>query len=261
MSHPVHDIIRCSHVTVRYGARLALDDVTASIPCGTATAILGPNGAGKSTLLRALLGWHNIQNRGEIRIGDTHAHHQLPRLAYLPQRHAIDWDFPITVRAVVAQGRYPSLRPWQRLRASDHAAIERALGELGIHDLADRQIRMLSGGQQQRVFLARAVAQGADIFLLDEPFGGLDLFATEELTHILRSWVAQGRTVLAAVHDLALARAHFSHALLLNTRLVASGLIADVLTEDRINDAYRGGRCLHEHANPLRGVTTTDFPA
>ena len=136
MSHPVHDIIRCSHVTVRYGARLALADVTASIPCGTATAILGPNGAGKSTLLRTLLGWHAIENRGEIRIGDTHAHHQLPRLAYLPQRHAIDWDFPITVRAVVAQGRYPSLRPWHRRRPSDHAALERALGDLGLPALA-----------------------------------------------------------------------------------------------------------------------------
>jgi ABC-type Mn2+/Zn2+ transport system ATPase subunit len=243
---------------VRYGARLALDDLTTAIPCGTSTAIVGPNGAGKSTLLRAILGWHSIENGGEIRIGDAHAHHQLPRLAYLPQRHAVDWDFPITVRAVVAQGRYPALRPWQRLRAADHAAIDRALDELGIVDLADRQIRMLSGGQQQRVFLARALAQGADIFLLDEPFTGLDLFATEELTHILRSWVAQGRTVLAAVHDLPLARAHFTHALLLNTRLVAAGTVAEVLTEAHINTAFRGGRCVHD--NPLRRVSTTQFP-
>ena len=259
MSAATHEIIRCAHVTVRYGERLALDDVTTAIPCGVATAILGPNGAGKSTFLRALLGWHALAPGGEIRIGDAHAHHQLPRLAYLPQRHAIDWDFPITVRAVVAQGRYPSLRPWQCLRAADHAAIDRAMGELGITELGDRQIRMLSGGQQQRVFLARALAQGADIFLLDEPFAGLDLYATEELTHILRVWVAQGRTVLAAVHDLALARAHFSHALLLNTRLVAAGPVAEVLTEEHINAAFRGGRCLHD--NPLRGVSTTHFPA
>ncbi len=259
MNHAAHEIIRCAHVSVRYGARLALEDVTTAIPCGAATAILGPNGAGKSTLLRAMLGWHSLEQGGEIRIGDAHAHHQLPRLAYLPQRHAIDWDFPITVRAVVAQGRYPALRPWQRLRPSDHAAIDRALGELGITDLADRQIRMLSGGQQQRVFLARALAQGADIFLLDEPFTGLDLYATEELTHILRSWVAQGRTVLAAVHDLPLARTHFTHALLLNTRLIAAGPIAEVLTDAHINAAFRGGRCLHE--NPLHGVSTTDFPA
>lgn len=244
---------------MRYGARLAVNNLTAAIPCGTSTAIVGPNGAGKSTFLRAILGWHPIENGGEIRIGDAHAHHQLPRLAYLPQRHAIDWDFPITVRAVVAQGRYPALRPWQRLRPSDHALIDRALAELGITDLADRQIRMLSGGQQQRVFLARAVAQGADIFLLDEPFAGLDLFATEELTHILRSWVAQGRTVLAAVHDLPLAREHFTHALLLNTALVAVGPVAEVLTDAHIHAAFRGGRCVHE--NPLHRVSTTNFPA
>ena len=252
-----HSIIRFSHVTVRYGSRLALEDVTMDIPCGSLTAVLGPNGAGKSTLLRAILGWHDLGG-GEIRIGDAHAQHQLPRLAYLPQRQTIDWDFPITVRAVVEQGRYPSLKPWQRLAARDHALVDRALDELNVTDLADRQIRMLSGGQQQRVFLARALAQGADIFLLDEPFAGLDLHATEELTHILRAWEAQGRTVLAAVHDLALAREHFTNGVLLNTRLIAAGPIAGVLTETNIDRTFRGGHCVHD--DPLRGVRTVNFP-
>jgi ABC-type Mn2+/Zn2+ transport system ATPase subunit len=252
-----HNILRFVDVTVRYGDRLALEGVTAQVACGSRIALLGPNGAGKSTLLRAILGWHPLA-RGEIRIGDAHAHHQLPRFAYLPQRHAIDWDFPITVRAVVEQGRYPALRPWQRFSAQDRARVDRAIDELDLAALADRQIRELSGGQQQRVFLARAVAQGADIFLLDEPFGGLDLHATEELLHIFHAWEAQGRTVLAAVHDLALARAHFAQGLLLNTRLVAAGPTSSVLTEANIDAAYRGGHCVHD--DPLRLARTAEFP-
>jgi ABC-type Mn2+/Zn2+ transport system ATPase subunit len=230
--------------------------VTATIPCGSLTAVLGPNGAGKSTLLRSILGWHPL-DRGEIRIGDSHTQHLLPRFAYLPQRHAVDWDFPITVRSVVEQGRYPSLGLLGRFKARDHELVDRALAELDIASLADRQIRMLSGGQQQRVFLARALAQGADIFLLDEPFAGLDLHATDELTHILRQWEAQGRTVVAVVHDVTLARQNFSNAVLLNTRLVASGPIEAVLTPASIDEAFRSGSCAHD---PLKLLRTANFP-
>jgi len=239
------DIISFQGVTVRYGRVTALEDVTFNIPCGSSTAVLGGNGAGKSTLLRAVMGWQRLA-AGEIRIGDEHPHHARPRLAYVPQRHSVDWDFPITVRGVVEQGRYPALRLFRRLAKSDHDQVNAAMEELGIAHLADRQIRMLSGGQQQRVFLARAVAQGGDIFLLDEPFAGLDLFGSEELTHILRGWAVQGRTVLAAVHDLGIARSCFTRGVLLKTRLVAVGLIDDVLSPINIDSAYRGGRCVHE---------------
>lgn len=252
-----HHILRFNQVTLRRGRQLALDNVTAQVPCGSRVAILGPNGAGKSSLLQAILGWHRLE-QGDIRVGDQHTHHQLPRLAYLPQRHQIDWDFPITVREVVEQGRYPARRFYERLRASDHQAVAGALAELDIADLAHRPISQLSGGQQQRVFLARALAQGADIFLLDEPFSGLDVHATEELLHIFRAWEAQGRTLLCVVHDLALAREHFAYGLLLNTRLVAHGRIADVLAPEQIEKAFRGG-CAHEE-NPLRRVTTVRFP-
>ena len=257
MAHAPHNILRFRDVTVRYGRRVALDHVTVNVLCGSLTAVLGPNGAGKSTFLRAILGWHPLET-GEIRIGDAHTQHLLPRLAYLPQRQSVDWDFPITVRGVVQQGRYPSLRWYQRFGDEDRTRVDRALAELDIADLADRQIRMLSGGQQQRVFLARALAQGADIFLLDEPFAGLDLHATDELAHILRSWEAQGRTVLAVVHDLALARAHFRQAVLLSTRLIAAGPVEQVLTDEMINAAYRDGHCAH--ADPLGLVRTTKFP-
>lgn len=257
MTHATHNILRLRNVTVRYGSTAALENLTLDIICGSSTAILGPNGAGKSTLLRAILGWHALVT-GEIRLGDAHPQHALPRLAYLPQRQTVDWDFPITVRGVVEQGCYPALKLFRRLDASDHHRVDRALDELGLSAVADRQIRMLSGGQQQRVFLARALAQGADIFLLDEPFAGLDLFAGEELTHIFRAWEAQGRTVLAAVHDLELARRTFTHGVLLNTSLVAAGPIADVLAPANIDRAYRGGRCVHD--DPLRLARTAEFP-
>jgi ABC-type Mn2+/Zn2+ transport system ATPase subunit len=246
---PEQNILQFRHVTVRYGRLAALEDVTFEVPCGSSTAILGGNGAGKSTLLRSVLGWQPLAS-GEIRLGDAHSHHARPRLAYVPQRHAVDWDFPITARGVVEQGRYPSLGLLQRMGAADHLKVSGALEELGILDLADRQIRKLSGGQQQRVFLARALAQGGDIFLLDEPFAGLDLFGVEELTHILRNWEGQGRTVLAAVHDLEIARRCFTRGVLLDTTLVAAGPIAEVLSAANIDRAYRRGRCVHGEPVP-----------
>ncbi len=232
-----HDIIRLRDVTVAYGPRLALDNVTAQIHCGSLTAIVGPNGAGKSTLLRALLGWMPL-TRGEIRIGDSHPQHALPRLAYLPQRQDIDWDFPITVRGIVEQGRYPALGAFRRFQAIDHELVDNALAEMKLTALQDRQIRALSGGQQQRVFLARALAQGADIFLLDEPFAGLDAPSTAELAAVLQSWQEMHRTVVAVLHDLPLTRRLFSHTLLLDTRLLAAGPTAEVLDPARLAEFY-----------------------
>jgi ABC-type Mn2+/Zn2+ transport system ATPase subunit len=246
--HSDQNIIQFRGVTVRYGRLAALRDISFEIPCGESTAILGANGAGKSTLLRSVLGWQPLA-AGEILVGDSHPEHARPRVAYVPQRHAVDWDFPITVRGVVEQGRYPSLGLFGRLKDDDRRLVDRAMEELGIGGLEGRQIRMLSGGQQQRVFLARAVAQGGDIFLLDEPFAGLDLFGSEELVHILKNWEAQGRTVLAAVHDLAIARACFTRGVLLDTSLVAAGPIAEVLAADNVERAYRQGRCVHGHGH------------
>ena len=245
MDPPDQNIVLVRAATVRYGRLTALRDISLDIRCGSATAVLGRNGAGKSTLLRAVLGWQPLTS-GEIRIGDAHPQHARPRLAYVPQRHAIDWDFPITVRGVVEQGRYPALGLFRRMGRADRDRVDGALEELGIADLAGRQIRMLSGGQQQRTFLARALAQGGDIFLLDEPFAGLDLFAVEELAHILRNWEAQGRTVLAAVHDPAIALRCFARGVLLDTGLVADGPIAQVLSPANIELAYRSEHCVHD---------------
>jgi ABC-type Mn2+/Zn2+ transport system ATPase subunit len=235
-----HNILRFSGVTVRYGDLTALRNVTLEVPCGSSTAVLGANGAGKSTLLRSIVGLRRLAG-GEILIGDSHPQHARPRIAYVPQRHSVDWDFPITVRGVVEQGRYPSLGLLRRFGRADVDRVDRAMEELGILDLAGRQIRRLSGGQQQRVFLARAVAQGGDIFLLDEPFAGLDIFAVEELARELGEWEAQGRTVLAAMHDLEIARRSFRRGILLATDLIADGPIADVLEARNIQRAYHAG--------------------
>lgn len=222
---------------MNFGHRPALVSINAQIPCNSLTAVVGPNGAGKTTLLRSVLGWHPLCS-GEIRIGDSHAHHALPRLAYLPQRAEIDWDFPITVRAVVEQGRYPHIGPFRGFSSIDRDAVDAAIVELGLETIVDRQIRRLSGGQQQRVFLARALAQGADIFLLDEPFSNLDMRAAEDLLSRFQKWKDQGRTVLAVVHDLDLARRSFDQALLLRTRLIAYGEAPTVLDETNILAAY-----------------------
>ena len=230
-------ILRFNDVTVRFDHRAALESITEQVRCNSLTAIVGPNGAGKTTLLRSILGWHPLST-GEIRIGDSHAHHALPRLAYLPQRAEIDWDFPVTVSAVVEQGRYPHLGPLRSFDRGDREAVTKAIQEMGLESMVNRQIRFLSGGQQQRVFLARALAQGADIFLLDEPFSSLDMRATEDLLALFQEWKNQGRTLLAVVHDLDMARRSFDHVLLLRTKLIASGEPSSVLTEPNLQAAY-----------------------
>ncbi len=232
-----HFILRFRNVSVNFGHRPALVSIKARIPCNSLTAVVGPNGAGKTTLLRSVLGWHPLSS-GEIRIGDSHAHHALPRLAYLPQRAEIDWDFPISVREVVEQGRYPHLGPFRRFSSIDRDAVDSAIMEMGLEPIVDRQIRRLSGGQQQRVFLARALAQGADIFLLDEPFSNLDMRATEDLLSRFQKWKDQGRTLLAVVHDLDQARRSFDQAMLLKTRLVAFGEAPEALSDANIQTAY-----------------------
>lgn len=222
------DILRFDGVTVDYGRNRALDGVTLNIHCGDMVALLGPNGGGKSTLLKAALGWRRL-TRGRVMLGDDHIEHHRPRLAYLPQRHQVDLDFPITVRALVEQGLFASLGAWRAFGAREQARVDAAIEELEIAPLVDRPLAHLSGGQRQRVFLARALAQGADIFLLDEPFDGLDPRAQDILAHTLTQWHARHRTVIAVVHDLALVRRLFPHAVLLDRTVLTQGDTASVL--------------------------------
>ncbi len=247
MSHKLH----LEDVTVSYNRIPAVHHLNATLSCGSCVALLGPNGAGKTTLLKAIAGLLPLET-GRIEFRG----HQLEgtsgrEIAYVPQREAVDWDFPITVRGLVEMGRYPALGKWRRFGASDHAAVEEALHICDLEDLADRQISALSGGQQQRAFLARAWAQKADIYLLDEPFTGLDRNAVEAFAQAMRRLREAGKLIMASHHDLKSVEALFDHILLLNGELVACGPTAEAFTKDNLDRAYAvhvfSGHAHHHH--------------
>ena len=223
-----------THLTVAYGDKTVLWDITWQAVPGL-TAIVGPNGAGKSTLLRAALGL--IPSiAGEARFFGRSLDEVRNRVGYLPQRASVDWDFPATALDVVCMSRYPRMRWWGRVPKA-----EREAARGGLADLADRQIGRLSGGQQQRVFLARALAQDADLFLMDEPFAAVDAATEQAIIAVLRRVVAAGRSVIAVHHDLSTVPSYFDQVLLLNGRAVAAGAVKSAFTPDAIARAY-GGR-------------------
>jgi len=186
-------------VTIAYGRRVILSHVDADIPRSQVVSIVGPNGAGKSTLLKAIAGLVPLAG-GAIRLFDQPIDRMRRRVAYVPQREDVDWSFPVSVRDVVAMGRYP-LRGWLRaLTRADDAIVEHALADLGIADLAERQVGELSGGQQRRAFIARALAQAPDVILLDEPMAGIDEQTHDRILELFEQWRAEGKVVLQATH-------------------------------------------------------------
>ena len=238
-------------VTVSYSRIPAVHHLSASVRCGSCVALLGPNGAGKTTLLKAIAGLLPLET-GAIRFEGHELGTKPSRtIAYVPQREAVDWDFPITVRGLVEMGRYPSLGNWGRFGAKDHEAVEEALHVCDLEDLADRQISALSGGQQQRAFLARAWAQHAEIYLLDEPFTGLDRNATEAFAAAMRRLRDAGKLVIASHHDLKSVEALFDQILLINGELVACGPTAEAFTTQNLDRAYGmhifSGHAHHRH--------------
>jgi len=233
----VSDALAFRNCTVCYGATPVVHHLSAVLPAGSLTGIVGRNGAGKSTLLRAVLGWLPLTT-GAITLGDAPAHDARERLHYLPQRSQIDWDFPVTVREVVAMGRHGRVGALRRFLPEDEQAVDGALRELGIESLQRRQINALSGGQQQRTLLARAVASGADVFLLDEPFAALDPSAATGLARRLRAWAEQGRLVVVVAHEIDLVRAHATHALVMNNHLIAAGPVGEAMTDAHLAAAF-----------------------
>jgi ABC-type Mn2+/Zn2+ transport system ATPase subunit len=229
-------------VTVAYGTRTALDNVTLSLPHGARMAIVGPNGAGKSTLFKALVGLLPIQ-AGTVLLRDRKPGQGDDTIAYVPQREEIDWQFPVTVHDVVMMGRYGRLGWCRRPRAADREIVARCLDELGLAELEGRAISELSGGQQQRVFLARALAQEPHVLLLDEPFTGVDVGAREALLALLDRLRAQGITVLVSTHDMQTAAQRFELVALLNRRLIAAGEPAEAFTPEHLTAAF-GGQAL-----------------
>lgn len=239
---PGEPIVEVSHVSMRYDRAVALEDVSFTVEAGERIAIVGPNGAGKSTLLKIIAGVLT-PTTGSVRIyGRGPGGHLC--IAYIPQRNQVDWNFPLTVADVVMMGRIGRMGLLRHPGPRDWAIVRRALEQVGIADLADRPIRALSGGQQQRMFIARALAQEAELLLMDEPFTGLDLPAQEGILEILEHLRRQGVTILLTTHDLEQASSSFDRVLLLNRRLIAFGPPDMVFTPEALRAAYGGHLCL-----------------
>lgn len=239
-------------LTVSYGQKPAVFSVDMTVQPGAMTAIIGPNGAGKSTLLKAALGIVKPLS-GQVTVFGRPLEEQRARIAYVPQRASVDWDFPTRVIDVVLMGLYRELGLLGRLRARHKARALDCLARVGMRDFADRQIGQLSGGQQQRVFLARALAQDADLYLLDEPFAGVDAATEKAIISVLKSLKQAGRTVVVVHHDLATVTDYFDHVFLINTRRVAEGAVAEAFTADNLQTAY-GGRLATAQVDQLARV-------
>jgi len=232
-----HHELQVERLTVRYREVEALRDVSMSTSCGSCVALVGPNGAGKSTLLKAVAGLLPVAG-GSVSWRGTRVARWSREIAYLPQRENVDWQFPITVRGVVRMGRFPQAGWWRPFSRHDNAAIDRAIGMMGLGDLQHRQISQLSGGQQQRVFVARALAQEAHVLLLDEPFTGLDRNSKSALAETLRVIAEEGRLIIASHHDLDTVRDIYDEVLLLRRKMVAFGPVARVFTPELIHETF-----------------------
>lgn len=226
-------------ISVRYGAVTAVDAVTAQIPSGAMTAIVGPNGAGKSTLLKAALGVVAPQSGQALFFGQA-LDAVREKVAYMPQRASVDWDFPIRVIDVVLMGMQRRLGLLRPVRAADRAFAMDCLARVAMTDFAKRQIGALSGGQQQRVFLARALAQRAALYLLDEPFAGVDAKTEAAIVTVLQALRDEGAAVVAVHHDLATVPEWFDRVLLLNRKLIAAGPVAETFTPELLRQTYGG---------------------
>lgn len=229
----IHDM------TVAYHRRPVLWDVDYDAPFGKLVAVVGPNGAGKSTLIKAVL---ELVPRasGQVHFFGQPYRKVRERVAYVPQRSSVDWDFPVSALQVVAMGLYRRIGWFLPVTKKWKAKALEALERVGMADYAQRQISQLSGGQQQRVFLARALAQDADLYLMDEPFAGVDASTERAIVSVLWDLRKSGKTALVVHHDLQTVPEYFDHVLLLNMRLVAAGPTSEVFTPDNLRATYGG---------------------
>jgi len=242
----IHDM------TVAYHRKPVLWDIDLEVPEGKLVGIIGPNGAGKTTLIKAALGLLPLAS-GKVEIYGKPYDKQRALVGYVPQRESVDWDFPVTVRDVVLMGTYGRLGWFRRPGRKERQIADQSLEQLGMSEYADRQIRQLSGGQQQRVFLARALAQEARVYFMDEPFTGVDAATESAIVQLLQSLRTSGKTVFVVHHDLQTVREYFDHVILLNMRLIACGPTETTFTTDNLNKTY-GGRLtiLDEAAEAIR---------
>ncbi|WP_349368570.1 metal ABC transporter ATP-binding protein [Salinarimonas sp.] len=237
-------------MTVSYGEKPVVFSVDFVAPPESMVAIVGPNGAGKSSLLKAALGIVPSVS-GRVSVFGAPLAQARARIAYVPQRASVDWDFPTRVIDVVLMGLYRELGLLRLVRRAHRERAIACLERVGMADFADRQIGQLSGGQQQRVFLARALAQDADLYLLDEPFAGVDAATEKAIIDVLKSLKAERRTVVAVHHDLATVADYFDHLLLVNVRKIADGPVATTFTAENLQATY-GGRLATAHIDQLK---------
>lgn len=232
--------ISIDNLSVAYQHNVVLSQVTTAVPEGMITGIIGPNGSGKTTLIKAIMGLIPLQT-GNVRIWNEPLDKIRAKVAYMPQRESVDWNFPASVYDVVAMGRLNPAHWWKRLSKTDHTLVLEALEQVQLTEFKDRQIGQLSGGQQQRVFLARALAQQASLLLMDEPFVGVDMVSQQAILDVLGTLRSQGKTLVIVHHDLSTVSESFDYALLLNQRLVAAGPVAEIVQPDTLSEAYGKG--------------------
>gem|GEM_PF-26675 len=260
----VHDL------TVSYQRKPVLWNVDLAVPTGKLVGIVGPNGAGKSTLIKAIMGLLPLSS-GWVQVNGRPVSGQRDKIAYVPQRESVDWTFPVTAIDVVLMGRYGSVPWYRRIGRKDRQIARACMDKVGMLPFADRQISNLSGGQQQRVFLARALAQESDIYLMDEPFTGVDASTETAIVKLLQELREQGKTVLVVNHDLQTAQEYFDMLILINMRLVAFGPTREVFTPELLQKTY-GGRLTilsevadavarHEQGVPARNIESDARPA
>lgn len=237
----IHDM------TVAYHRKPVLWDIDLTVPESSLIAILGPNGAGKSTLMKACLGL--IQKAsGRVDIYGLPYEKQRSLVGYVPQRESVDWDFPVSALDVVLMGRYGHLGWFKRPTQEDREFAMDCLRKVAMEDYAHRQISQLSGGQQQRIFLARALAQEAKLYFMDEPFAGVDAATEKAILNLLNELKTQGKTVIVVHHTLQTVKEYFDYVILLNMRVVAHGPIDEVFTDENLHKTYGGRLALLEQA-------------
>jgi manganese/zinc/iron transport system ATP- binding protein len=235
-------------LTVAYGRRVVLEDVNADIPRGQVVGVIGPNGGGKSTLLKAILGIAPVVS-GTVTLFGRPAAAMRSRIAYVPQREAVDWDFPVTVFDVVMMGRYPRAGWLRRTNRADRGVAERMIERVGMSEERDSQIGALSGGQQQRVFIARALAQEGDVLLLDEPMNGIDSTTQEIILEVIEQQRKAGKIVLLATHDLISASCACDCLCCVNERMVSYGPVEETYTAETLSETYGGPVIMLGRAN------------
>lgn len=250
-------VIEVHNLTASYQRKPVLWDIDFQLPAGKLIGIVGPNGSGKTTLLRNIMGLMEPDS-GYVRLFGQKLDEVREKVSYVPQRESVDWNFPASVKEVVAMGRYRRNKLFRRLSRKDWDLVNEALERTGILELAQRQISELSGGQQQRVFIARALAQQADLYLMDEPFVGVDASTEEAILNLLSDMRSTGKTVVIVHHDLQTAYQYFDWTLLLNTRLVAVGPREEVFTKDLLQEAYGGRLTVLSKIGDL--LAKKDFP-